>query len=86
MGLLSAEPPSPVTDDAVFWWASAGKMFTSSVILQLVSEGKIALNQTIDPWFPNYPQAQFITVEHLLTHTGGVFSFQQYLLGGARRG
>lgn len=79
IGLLSTEPSTPVKDDSVFWWASAGKMFTSSVILQLVSEGKLTLDRTIDPWFPTYPQSQSITIKDLLTHTGGVFSFQQDL-------
>jgi D-alanyl-D-alanine carboxypeptidase len=79
VGLLSTEPSIPVGDDSVFWWASAGKLFTSSAILQLVSEGKLTLDRTIDTWFPTYPQSQSITIENLLTHTGGVFSFQQDL-------
>jgi D-alanyl-D-alanine carboxypeptidase len=78
-GLASTEPEIPVGEDAVFWWASAGKLFTASIILQLAAEEQLTLRQTIDPWFPDYPQAENITIEHLLTHTGGVFSFQQDL-------
>lgn len=77
VGLATTEPETPLTDTSVFWWASVGKLFTASVILQQVAEAKLILNQTIDTWFPEYPQASVITVEHLLTHTGGVFSFQQ---------
>lgn len=79
IGLAATEPETPLTDASVFWWASVGKLFTASVILQQVADAQLTLNQTIDTWFPNYPQAQVITVEHLLTHTGGVFSFQQDL-------
>jgi D-alanyl-D-alanine carboxypeptidase len=77
VGLATTEPETPLTDASVFWWASVGKLFTASVILQQVAEERLTLNQTIDTWFPDYPQAPVITVEHLLTHTGGVFSFQQ---------
>ena len=77
LGLATTEPETALTDASVFWWASVGKLFTASVILQQVAEAQLTLNQTIDTWFPDYPQAQVITVEHLLTHTGGVFSFQQ---------
>jgi len=78
-GLASTEPVMPVEEDAVFWWASAGKLFTASIVLQLVAEEQLTLRQTIDSWFPDYPQAENIIIEHLLTHTGGVFSFQQDL-------
>ncbi|NEQ29883.1 MAG: beta-lactamase family protein [Leptolyngbya sp. SIO4C5] len=77
VGLAAIAPETPLTDSSVFWWASVGKLFTASVILQQVAEAQLTLNQTVDTWFPDYPQAPVITVEHLLTHTGGVFSFQQ---------
>lgn len=79
IGLAATEPETPLTDASVFWWASVGKLFTASVIMQQVAEAQLSLDQTIDIWFPDYPQAQVITVKHLLTHTGGVFSFQQDL-------
>ena len=78
-GFASTEARTPVDNNSRFWWASAGKMFTSAVILQLVGEGKLTLDRTIDTWFPNYPQSPSITIANLLAHTGGVFSFQQDL-------
>jgi D-alanyl-D-alanine carboxypeptidase len=68
-GIQDTEPDS-------FWWASVGKMATASIILQLAQEEKLSLNSPISTWFPDYPNADFITIDHLLTHTGGVFSFQ----------
>lgn len=59
----------------VFWWASVGKMVTGAIIAQLTAEGALTLDDTIDAWFPNHPGGDRITVENLLTHTSGVFSF-----------
>lgn len=58
-----------------FWWASAGKMVTASVILQLVGEGRLSLDATIESWFPEFPHAVLITIDQLLTHTSGAFTF-----------
>jgi len=58
-----------------FWWASVGKLVTATIILQMVEEGHLALDQTIDRWFPDYPGANRITVDQLLMHTSGVFTF-----------
>lgn len=72
----SAAPSKP---PALFYWGSVGKAFTAVLILQLVEEGKLSLDSPIAEWFPDYPNARFITVDHLLTHTSGIFSFNQDL-------
>lgn len=61
------------------YWASAGKAFTSVLIHQLIEEGKLTLTTPIARWFPDYPNAEVITIEHLLTHTSGIFSFNHDL-------
>ena len=58
-----------------FWWASVGKLVTASVVLQLVDENEVSLEDPLSDWYPDYPNAERITIDHLLTHTGGVFSF-----------
>ncbi len=65
----------PNAGSGSFWWASVGKLITASVVLQLVDEDKVSLDDPLSDWFPDYPNAELITVDHLLTHTGGVFSF-----------
>lgn len=72
LGQLTAGEPSP----QVFYWASAGKAFTAVVILQLVEEGKLKLDDKLARWFPDFPNAKVITLDHLLTHTSGLYSFQ----------
>ena len=64
------------TAPQVFYWASAGKAFTAVVILQLVEEGKLKLDDKLARWFPDFPNAKVITLDHLLTHTSGLYSFQ----------
>jgi D-alanyl-D-alanine carboxypeptidase len=56
---------------------SITKTFTAVVIMQLVEEGKLSLDDTIDTWFPDQPNADKITVRMLLSHTSGVANFIQ---------
>jgi D-alanyl-D-alanine carboxypeptidase len=53
---------------------SMDKMFTAVATLQLVEAGKLALDDPIGKYLPDYPNkevASKVTVRHLLTHTGG---------------
>lgn len=59
-----------------FFWASVGKAYTATAVLQLVEEGKLTLAATLDRWAPDMPNAKLITVENLLSHTSGLYSFQ----------
>lgn len=74
-GLARKEPPQPVVPDQPFQVASTAKTFTAAVVLQLVDEGKLKLDDTIDKWFPDAPNAKLTTIEHLLRHTSGLVSF-----------
>ena len=40
--------------------------------MQLVEEGKLSLDDTIDTWFPEQPNGDRITVRMLLSHTSGI--------------
>lgn len=61
------------------YWASAGKTFVAVVILQLVEEGKIALDDKVSRWIKDVPHGDAMTVEHLLAHTSGLFSANEDL-------
>jgi D-alanyl-D-alanine carboxypeptidase len=54
---------------------SISKMFTSTMIFQLIEEGKINLATTLDTWFPNIPNARQITIANLLYHRSGIHNF-----------
>jgi D-alanyl-D-alanine carboxypeptidase len=62
------------TPPVKFWWASVGKAFTATIILQLADEGKIALSDRVSRWNFSFPGAELMTVDDLLMHTGGLYS------------
>jgi D-alanyl-D-alanine carboxypeptidase len=55
---------------------STTKMFLSIVTLQLVEEGKLSLESTIDQWVDSVPNSENITIRHLLQHTSGLNNYQ----------
>lgn len=69
------DPPA-----ALYWWASAGKMFTAATILQLADEGKLSLADPASKWIADVPNGDAVTVEHLLNHTSGLFSANEDLV------
>ena len=54
---------------------SITKTFTATVILQLVDEGKIGLDDTLDKYFPGVPNAGDITIRDLCGMTSGLFDY-----------
>jgi CubicO group peptidase (beta-lactamase class C family) len=62
------------TTDTQFCLGSMNKMFTAVAILQLVSQGKLALDNPIAAYWPDYPNrdlATRVTIRELLSHSGG---------------
>src|SRR5947209_5231677 len=54
------------------------KMFTAVATQQLVQACKINLTDTVGKYIPDYPNAEIatkVTIQHLLTHTGGTGDF-----------
>jgi CubicO group peptidase (beta-lactamase class C family) len=73
-GLENREVGTRNTPDTRFRIGSMNKMFTAVATLQLVEEGKLALDDTVGKHLREYPNkdvASKVTVRHLLTHTGG---------------
>lgn len=73
-GLANRESKTPVTPETRFRLGSGNKMFTAVAAVQLVNEGKLALDGTVGRYLPDYANrdvASKVTVRHLLTHTGG---------------
>ncbi len=74
VGLADRERNIANTLETKFRIGSMNKMFTAVSILQLVQAGRIALNDPLDKYLPDYPNrelARQVTLHHLLTHTGG---------------
>ena len=58
--------------------ASVTKQFTAMLIMQLVVEKKLDLNVPISNYLPDYPNAEKITIHHLLTHTAGIPNYTSF--------
>ena len=70
------EPGGAAVDaDTRFRIGSITKVYTATVIFQLVDEGKLSLEDPLANWFPNIPNATEITLEQMLDHHSGLFSF-----------
>lgn len=54
---------------------SISKIFTASIILQLVDEGVLQLNTPLSAYYPEIENAERITIEMLLQHRSGIFNF-----------
>jgi len=67
--LWSANTPSLI--------GSITKTFTAVVVMQLVEEGKLSLDDTVNTWFPEQPDRDKITVRMLLSHTSGLADYQK---------
>jgi len=69
-----------------YWWASVGKLVTGAIIQRQIRDGVLSINEPIAQWFPDYPNANLITIQDLLVHTGGVFSFNSDRKLNAQKG
>lgn len=54
---------------------SVTKTFTGTLVLQLVDEGKLRLDQSIEPWFPQAPDAASITIRQLGDMSSGIDTY-----------
>ncbi len=74
-GITGNKSIEKITPDLKFYAGSIGKIFTAVVILNLIEEGRLSLESPAANWFPKLSQASHITINHLLTHTSGIVSF-----------
>ena len=75
-GMANIELGVPLTPDHVFRLASITKQFTAAAILLLEEDGKLSVDDPITKYLPDYPtHGHTITVEQLLTHTSGIYSY-----------
>jgi len=75
-GLSDFDPVDSLTLDAQFRLASVSKNFTAMAILTLVSQGKIAIDDTLSAYIPELPY-EGITIRNLLNHTSGIPDYEK---------
>ena len=81
-GLADTALRTRLEPDALLLAGSVGKTYVAAVALQLVSEGKLGLDEPIstylgtEPWFSRLPNAAAITVRMLMNHTSGLVRYE----------
>ena len=76
-GVLSTRTKVEATTDSVFQIGSITKVWTATLAMQLVDEGKLDLDAPIVTYLPEFKVADAdvtkqVTTRHLLTHTSGI--------------
>jgi len=74
-GYADIENNIEATEMTKYRIGSVSKIFTATIIMQLVDEKKLSLETTIDQYFPNLPNVNKITIEQLLRHRSGLHNF-----------
>src|SRR5262249_19665577 len=87
-GFASIETEQPVKPETLFQVGSISKVYTATLIMRLVDEGKLALDEPVITYLPDLKLAdaqarETITLRHLLSHTSGLFGdyFDDFGLG-----
>jgi CubicO group peptidase (beta-lactamase class C family) len=74
-GVANVDTGLPVTADTVFQIGSNTKLYTATVAMMLVEQGRLALDQCVTDLVPEFrlrdADAAAVTIRHLLTHSAG---------------
>jgi CubicO group peptidase (beta-lactamase class C family) len=77
-GTANIELNVPMRPEMIFRIGSMTKQYTAIAILQLVEQGKISLQDSIQKFIPTFPyKGHTITIENLLTHTSGIKDYEK---------
>ncbi len=79
-GFINLKTKEPITAASTFHLASISKTFTATVILRLMEQGRIALDDAIEKYLPNFPYAG-ITIKNLLSHRSGLPKYDHFMSG-----
>lgn len=72
-GTTDPERRTPLRREHIIRVGSTTKTFTAVIILQLVEKGELSLDDTLSKWFPDFPDADGITIRDMLTHRSGIY-------------
>jgi CubicO group peptidase (beta-lactamase class C family) len=71
-GEANVELSVPSTPDTKFYIGSISKSFTAHAILLLRDDGKLALDDPVSRFVPDFPRGEGITIRQLLRHESGL--------------
>jgi CubicO group peptidase (beta-lactamase class C family) len=79
-GLANMEGKTSIDARTNFRMASVSKQFTAMAILLLEKQGKLSFEDDLRTFFPYFaPVGSHITLRHLLTHTSGVWDYEDFV-------
>ena len=78
IGINDLEKGTPISEDMVFDLASVTKQFTAAAVMLLKRRGLLSLDDEITKFFPGLPFPG-VTVRNLLTHTGGLPDYEDWI-------
>jgi CubicO group peptidase (beta-lactamase class C family) len=61
--------------NGIYQLGSVTKQFTSTVILKLQEQGKLSVQDKLSKYIPGFPNGNTITIDHMLSHTSGIFNY-----------
>lgn len=74
-GFRNAEEKIPNDVNSIFQIGSVTKQFTAAIIMQLQQEHKLSVQDPLSKYFTGFVNGDKITIEHLLTHTSGIYNY-----------
>jgi D-alanyl-D-alanine carboxypeptidase len=75
-GYDDAQAKRPMSVGDRFRVGSVTKTFVATIVLQLVHEGKLSLDDSVEKWLPGVvPNGSAIAVRQLLSHRSGLFDY-----------
>jgi D-alanyl-D-alanine carboxypeptidase len=80
-GVADVVDPRPITATDRFRIGSITKTFVATVVLQLAAEGRLAVEDPVGGWLPEYPLHPELTVGHLLGLRSGLPCYTGALVG-----
>ena len=76
-GVMNVKTKQDITLNTLFQIGSITKVYTATLIHQLISKGTLTLSQTIGHWLPQYKQWKRITIKQLLNMHSGIPSYAE---------
>lgn len=75
IGYTDVEGKQKANKDTQYRIGSISKVFTSTMIFQLIDEGKLSLDTKLAKYYPKVKNANKITISMLLSHRSGIHNF-----------
>lgn len=78
-GLSDLESGRAMGEADAYFLGSVSKVYTATVTLRLVEEGRLTLEEPLSAYVPSLSRSNEVTLRHLLSHTSGLRDFYSYL-------